>query len=283
MYLRKSREEAKAKMKRLNLVLSVTALICAMMFSGCSKKDLFVNKDDVYKVTAVEQKDLENETYYVKEGAYFYLPYKAKENNKIISLTKDFDMIPSAYSTSIIAIPSVKSEIDSQELKRYKYIGYSFGMYGGTYNSDGYISFPQSNLVKDSAAYNLFYTAKSNEIRLVSINGTPVTESMVSDYGVVTNLEENGVYQIAYYVGSAYKEANLTADNIMLEYLESYTTDPATDTKNGYMSISLPQGIPSGYYSIDDGLFKYYDYEKGTGDDASCDMNTVSQVSEVEN
>ena len=64
-------------MKRLNLVLSVTALICAMMFSGCSKKDLFVNKDDVYKVTAVEQKDLENETYYVKEGAYFYLPYKA--------------------------------------------------------------------------------------------------------------------------------------------------------------------------------------------------------------
>ena len=52
-------------MKRLNLVLSVTALICAMMFSGCSKKDLFVNKDDVYKVTAVEQKDLENETYYV--------------------------------------------------------------------------------------------------------------------------------------------------------------------------------------------------------------------------
>lgn len=269
-------------MKRLNLVLSVTALICAMMFSGCSKKDLFVNKDDVYKVTAVEQKDLENETYYVKEGAYFYLPYKAKENNKIISLTKDFDMIPSAYSTSIIAIPSVKSEIDSQELKRYKYIGYSFGMYGGTYNSDGYISFPQSNLVKDSAAYNLFYTAKSNEIRLVSINGTPVTESMVSDYGVVTNLEENGVYQIAYYVGSAYKEAKLTADNIMLEYLESYTTDPATDTKNGYMSISLPQGIPSGYYSIDDGLFKYYDYEKGTGDDASCDMNTVSQVSEVE-
>ena len=48
------------------------------------------------------------------------------------------------------------------------------------------------------------------------------------------------------------------------------------------MSLALPQGMPSGYYSIGDGLFKYFDYKKGEQDDDTYDMNTVSQMSEAE-
>lgn len=263
-------------------ILSISLLTFTILLGGCGKKEIFVNSDDKYKVTVVEQKDLENEMYYIKEGAYFYVPYEASVDNNVVHMTKDFDMMPSAYSTSIIAIPSVKSEIGSQSLVRYKYIGYSFGIYGGVYNSEGYISFSRSNLVKNSSAYDLFYTSKASEIRLVSINGTAVTASMVSDYGLITDLEENGVYQIAYYLGSAYKESTIVADNIMLEYMETYTTEIANDTKNGYKSIALPQGMPSGYYSINGGFFKYFDYEKGSYDDSECDMNTVSQMSEAE-
>lgn len=262
--------------------ISILLLFSIMMVSGCEKKQLFVNKDDKYAVSSVEQNDLETEEFYIKEGSYFYEPYKANQSNHVIYMEKDSLKVPSAYSTSIIAIKSVQSTIKAQSLDRYKYLGYSFGLFGGTYNSDGYISFPQNNIVKDTTAYDLFYTSKASEIRLVSINGQPVTASMVSDYGVITGLEEKGVYQIAYYLGSTYKESNITADEIMLEYMESYTTDSATDTKNGYMSIALPNGMPSGYYMINDKLFKYYDYQRGEQDDSQCDMNTQSQMTEVE-
>ena len=162
--------------------------ICLLAtISGCGKKELFVNEDDKYKVESVEQNDLKDETFYVKEGSYFYVPYEKKA----------FTKVPSAYSTSILAIKSVKSSIEPQTLNRYKYLGYSFGIYGGTFNSEGYITFPRKNIIKNSTAYDLFYTSKANEIRLVSINGEKVSQSILSDKGVIADLEENQVYQLS--------------------------------------------------------------------------------------
>ena len=270
-------------MQKYRSFLYMLLSICLLAtISGCGKKELFVNEDEKYIVESVEQNDLKDETFYVKEGSYFYVPYEKKADSDVISLKEDFTKVPSAYSTSILAIKSVKSSIEPQTLNRYKYLGYSFGIYGGTYNSEGYITFPRKNIIKNSTAYDLFYTSKANEIRLVSINGEKVSQSILSDKGVIADLEENQVYQIAYYLGSTYREANIRADVIMLEYLESYTTGTSTDTKNGYMSLALPQGMPSGYYSIGDGLFKYFDYKKGEQDDDTYDMNTVSQMSEAE-
>ena len=258
-------------------------IVTFLSLTGCGPKKVFDFHSDDYVLTSYSVDELIEETFYVKDGSKFYEPYEAKGDEHILYLREDNTLVPSIYKDGIIAVPSTKTSLNSQTLTRYKYLGYSIGIYGMEIDEDGYLCFSRDkNVVKNSSAEDEFYTTPSADIRIVSINDTPVSEEMISSEGVFLGMEEGGIYKIAFYAGSYYDTVTVTADYIFLEEYETYETDKSVATKNGYLAIHMPEDLPSGYYAINEAIFKYYAYEKGTEVDAECDMNEVSTMTETE-
>lgn len=249
--------------------------------SGC--KPIFQTKIDKYKQVELTKDQLVNDTFYVKDGTRFVQVYKANKRtatNKsgnyqdLVFLTVDYKTVPTLYKNEILAIPSEKTRVDSISLTRYKELGYSLGFFGLQQDEDGYLTGRLvDNIYNGSNAYGIIEDGKSEYFRLVSINNENVTKDMLSDTGVFNCLEENGAYEIAYYAGTYFTTDTITANTFTLEEYEYYTITDSSDTKNGYISLRMPEDAKSGWYYIKEaGLFRYVAAEKGI-DLASVDMN----------
>lgn len=268
-------------MRKFRLIVLLLIMTCAL--SGCGKKKILTIGDDKYALETLHEKDMESEQYYIKDGARFYKPLEIDKKGNTLWLLDKMRQVPSMYSDGVIAYISKDTTMDEQTLTRYEYIGYSIGVFGLTQDEDGYWQFSRKdNCIKNTSAYEKFYTASSDKLRLASINDKPITEDMVSDSGVLMGLEEGKEYQVAYFSGSKYRVTTLKADYIALEEMSEIKTSKGNTTKNGYFAFSFPEDAESGYYMIDDQLFKYYNYEKGTQVDEECDMNIVD-VAQAEN
>lgn len=263
------------------IVLVLMFLLCTGILSGC--KPIFQQKKDKYKQIELTKDELENDIYYVKDGTRFIQVYTAdtKETKsltgakqKVTFLTKDYKTVPTLYRNEILAIPSQKLDVANIELTRYKEVGYSLGFYGLRIDDDGYlVGKLKQNIYKNSAAYQIIETGKSNDFRIVSINGEPVSIEMLSDSGAFNCLEEAGTYEVDYYAGTYYTTSTFTADTFTLEEYEYYTLSDTSDTKNGYISFKMPEDAVSGWYYIKGGgIFRYIASDKGV-DIATVDMN----------
>lgn len=269
------------------IVLLLIGILCVGTLSGC--KPIFQQKKDKYKQVELTKEDLENDTYYVKDGTRFIQVYAAdtKETRnqdgtkqKVSFLTKDYKTVPTLYRSEILAIPSQKLDVANVELVRYKEVGYSLGFYGLQMDEDGYlVGKLKENVYKNSRAYSVIEDGKSNDFRIVSINDEPVSTAMLSDAGVFNCLEESGTYEVAYYAGTYYTTNTIPADTFTLEEYEYYTLSDTSDTKNGYISFKMPDDAVSGWYYIKGGgLFRYIAAEKGI-DIATVDMNAPYYLS----
>ncbi len=262
-------------MKKSVFVLII--LIMSFMLSGCGQKKILTIGEDKYALTVLHEGDMVSEKYYIKDGARFYEPLEKEDNGTTLWLLNDMRQVPSMYSDGVIAYISKETTMGEQDLTRYRYIGYTLGVFGLEQDEDGYWKFSRKdNCVKNTSAYEKFYTSSSDNLRLATIDDKPITEDMVSESGILTGLEEGKEYQVAYFSGSKYRVATLKADYIALEAMGTLKTGKGNTTKNGYFAFSLPDETESGYYKIDGALFKYYNYEKGTQDDDKCDMNIVN-------
>lgn len=256
-----------------------------LMISGCGKKEIFVDANAKFELTALTDKDLEDDIYYVKDGADFYEAHQTNgtavgvvnkpSSSRVIWMNKDLSLVPSLYKDELIAYPSEKTRLDSIRLERFSEVGWSLGFYGGYIDEDGYICYSiRNNCIEGSDAYEKINGRKSDSIRIVSINDTPVTEDTINDAGIITGLEKGGQYVVGLYSGTYYGTVTLTADRFFLESFEVMSISKAFDTKNGYLAIYMDENFKSGWYSINgSGIFKYYAYEKGEANDAETDMN----------
>lgn len=258
-------------------------LLCfsILPLTGC--KPVFQHKIDKYRQVELTKEDLENDSYYVKDGTRFVKVYKADVKNavnlngnrqRITFLTADYKTVPTLYKSEILAIPSEKTEVKEISLVRYKEIGYSLGFYGLQEDEDGYfVGKLNENVYKNSGAYSLISDGKSEYFRIVSINDEPVSMDMLSDTGAFNCLEKNENYNVSYYAGTYFTTSVMEADTFSLEEYEYYTLSDMSDTKNGYISFRMPEDAKSGWYYIGNaGLFRYVAYDKGI-DLSEVEMN----------
>lgn len=269
---------------------SVAMLLAfALLLSGCGKKQIFQKAEDPYAKVELEVDELENDTYYIKNGTKFSAVYKPGgrtngqySTSSVFWVSKDEKMIPSYYKNEVIAYATENTYKNGVSMQRYSYNGYSFGLYGAQIDQDGYITFSVGqNTVKDTSINLALSNAKSDNIRLVSINDQNVTPEMLNTAGCITGLEKGKNYQISFYAGSYYQTANVSADIAFLQYYEAFQIPDAEITKNGYLKMSVQNDLKSGYYFLDGkGFFKYFDFERGEKDISSIDMNVAYYTSE---
>lgn len=274
-----------------NIVIASIIVSIALMQFGCGKKQIFETPADPYEKTEVEVGELENDTYYIKNGTKFSQVYKPSGNANrqystanVFWIGKDESMIPSYYKDEIIAYATESTYKNGVAMERYTYNGYSFGLYGAKMDDDGYISFSvNQNTVKDTSINLALSQAKSDNIRLVSINDQSVTPEMLNTAGCIVGLEEGASYQISFYAGSYYQTANVSADIAFLQYYEAFQIPDAELTKNGYLKMNVQEDLKSGYYLLDGkGFFKYYDFARGEKNTAETDMNEAYYTSDSE-
>lgn len=276
-------------MKRLWIV--VLAFACVLSLSGCSQ--IFKDTKSQYELTGVNAPEMVSGKFYVKNGTKFYAVYFPSANfksNQVVNISKasriywlgkDESLIPTYYKGELIAYSSEDVNIGTVSLERFKDTGYSFGMYGGVYDEAGYISFTTSKLVPGTSAATALSKAKAKDIRIVSINNTPVTAESIDKSGVFVGLDPGKSYEVSYYSGTYYNTVTLQADEWFFESFEVHQIKEATLTKNGFIAIEMPEDAKSGWYMINgQGLFKYYALEKGSSDIASADMNEAYYLSE---
>jgi len=268
--------------KRRALIFGM--LFWLMMLTGCTKKEIFQDADAKYRLEALKDTDLAEDVFYAKDSSKFYEVYMPKGEKEIYWLMKDTTLIPSMYKDEIIACASQKSTMNNVSLQRYEYLGYTLGIYGLELDKDGYLCFSvKENTVEGSDAQDKFWGAKSDNIRIISINDEPVTREMVSDKGIFKGLEKDKEYALTFYSGSYHGKVTIKADIEMLEYMEENQTGKVEITKNGYFALYMPEDLKSGYYMVDKtGFVKYYNYDKGEKKDSETDMNVPSYTSEDE-
>jgi len=284
----------KQEMKRKVLALAIATLVASTLFMGCSEDNrIFEKESNAYELVALSQDELENNTYYVKDKTTFYATHKASGNfsnipskvdsSRLKYLADDLSLVPTLYKGEVIAYPTTQTSLEDITLERLKDLGWSFGITGMYTNSDGYICFDtKQNIITGSNAEGIFKTSEANLIRIATINDKPVSEDSLTSAGTVNGLEEKTTYQVNLYSGSKYGTVNLKSDVHYFQSFEIFKIDEAKDTQNGYLSISMPDDLKSGYYIINGvGMFKYLAIEKGE-DESSIDMNEAYYKSEAE-
>lgn len=270
-------------MKKISSIF-IVVFLCTLI-SGCSKKQIFVKYEDQYKLQAVDNKKLENDVYYIKEGADFYEAYmpngtasgtvEKPVESRLLWMNEDESLVPTLYKNEIVAFSSENLEEKNPKLERFKDIGWSLGMYGGYIDDDGYLCYTLNrNIIKESDSYEKLSQKKSKEIRIVSINDEPVSEKTINNAGMIVGLEKNAIYSVGYYVGTYFGTTDIKADYNFFQSYEVLQTEKVSNTKNGYVAIYMLSDLKNGWYCINGkGLFKYFDYKKGMADDAEQKMD----------
>lgn len=265
------------------------------LLSGCTPKKIFVSEADKYKLVPLKDNELETELYYIKDGAKFFATYEPKgaqttagafSKSSYYWLTKDKTLIPSLYSDELIAYASQKvANMETVELQRYYDVGYSIGIYGGSFDKDGYYCINLSkNVVDKSSAYNALKKASSKDIRIISVNNIPIDKKMLNDGGIFKDIKQGETVEIGYYAGTYFETAVIEADYYFLQAYETVQITQIQSTKNGYLALMMPEDAKSGYYKIKDGgIFKYYAYEKGEKTDNDENMNEQYLVKDENN
>ncbi len=267
-------------MKKLLLITLIINYV--ILLSGCN--NIFQQKKDKYAQVELEKENLKEDVYYIKNGTRFVKVHPASQvsvkdsatgqETQLCFLTKDYKTVPTLYKGEIIAIASKTFAIPSLSVTRFRELGYSFGFFGAAFTKDGYIYFDnEKNSLGKSDSTKYFKDTKSTEIRIETINESPVSAEMLTSTGVMNCLTENGCYDITFYSGTYYMSGQITSDTFTLQEYEYYTLKNSSDTKNGYLSFSMPEDAKSGWYYINGaGLFKYVADEKGV-DESKLDYN----------
>ncbi len=285
----------------LKITMGIMVALASLSLAGCGKVQIFKHNTKA-QFTQYASSELQNNVFYVKDQTRFAPVYPAPNANykvdtryiqknmdgsRIVWFSDDEYMIPAHYKGEIIAYKSLSaSPIEEVSLERYEDIGYSFGIYGGYLGDDEYYHFDSTkNLIPKSDARKLFNMVTSPEIRIVSINGNPVSEYVDKKSGVFRNLEKGQSYTVVFFAGTQKYQDYLIADIHVMQAYEIYLYGKSqlSDTNFGYLAFNTPDTLKSGYYNINGaGFFKYYSYEKGSMEDSLTDMNEKYYTTEGE-
>lgn len=258
-------------------LFSIITLSC-LIFTGCGVKNIFRDPNAQYQLKAVKDSKMAEETYYVKQTTEFYQTFSIDKNgtvssgsstqiadaNRMIWTSKNNSLIPTMYQDGVIAYSSQKNiKMEKATLERYAYAGASLGLYGAEYTDDGEIKFDANKMVEDSDIAKQLKGEKANSFTITEVNGKRLTKKRLSDGGIINGLKYGQTYKLNLYSGTFYKTIRVKADRKFYRSLEVYSTTDISTTKNGYLSIRMPEEAVSGYYLVNGtGFFRYYNVTK---------------------
>lgn len=260
------------------LSLIITLFITTVFLCGCEGGVQVFEHKEKLEYKEYKENELENGLYYVKDGTSFAPVYnpetktfknasKKIDQSRIVWFNNDEFMLPEHYLGEIVAYKSTDANLINVVLERFEDMGYSFGIYGGKIESDGYYHMNiKDNTIEGSEAQKLFLNTYSDQIRIVTIGGVPAKDAIDEGSGIIGPLKKDMAYTIEFYSGTQYYRANFTADTHFMRPFElySYNSDYISDTTHGYMCFNTPQNLKSGYYYLNGaGFFKYHAYSKG--------------------
>lgn len=264
---------------KISLIILGTAIIFGL--TGCSfDQQIFEQEEDPYLQVPVDKTELEEKVYYVKNGTKFYKTFEAPSlgnsttNEAILYLNDSERAVPIYYKGEYIAIASTEDIDFTKDMVRYLDYGYSIGMDNLNATDGGYMC-GSHNIVPESSLYNIISSEAETpkSITFSKINGKYLNDKTISKEGIVLGLTKNEDYTVGYFIGSYYKEAVITADTRFLIPFEHYDIDYSL-TDSGYSIVKLPEDAKSGYYAINNNVFKYYDRERsGMVSENSVNMN----------
>lgn len=288
---------------------SILLVLALTLLAGCGSKQVIKTANEDYILKELSINNLKDDVFYVardgvleeedvEDDTAFYEVYMPKgtlgnelistvnslmgNNERILWVDKDKDLIPTMYRDDIIAYVSKKEALEDITLERFKSAGYSFGLYGGTIDEDGYLVYSvKDNMVDNSSAKKYFSSLGSENILIVSIDGQSVSSDTINSSGIIKNLPENSTHTITFYAGTYYGEVDITADEEFFISTSTISDANVSMTQKGYLSIEMPQNAQSGYYLINGkGIFRYYNYSYG---EASGDVysGTLSESADV--
>ncbi len=277
---------------RLLRCAALLFLAAQMIFlSGCDIQ-IFERKKDPYEIILYKKDQLENEVFYIKDATNFRRLYMGNgtasgvtnepSNDRLLWFMRNKVLLPTLYGNEIIAYPSAETSLTDIVVERYEDIGYSFGLHGARWDEDGITVDVKANCIEGTSMYSVMSRVGTNSVKIIKINGAPVTASMVNQSGVFTGLQQDGVYNVGFYAGSRYMEKDITADIWFLRSYEVFSIDRADSTANGYLSLEFPDDWKDGYYLVNGtGMCIYYQNAKAdvTGEE---DMNVPYYSSESE-
>ncbi len=275
------------------ILLTGIIMVCCLNMTGCKKVQLFKDSTDPNKQVLLTDDELENDVYYVKNGTKFIEVYKplgtAENAANILDRSRVFycvdsvgdeNLIPTHYMDEFVAYASEKSALENISLERFADFGYSIGVYGGYFGDDGYYHVDVSdekNEAAGSSFKDVISKTKSTDIRIKAIDGVDLKSDYIDVFsGFILGMKQGQKYLVSFYSGTYYYEQEMIADTHMFRPFETYTYDTKNmeDTKNGYAAFMTPNTLKSGYYNINGaGLFKYYDFHKGEGNETDEGMN----------
>lgn len=245
-------------MKKKLFLISLCIFV-AMTLTACKKIKVFETKEDTSGIPTYKKANLKNGLIYIKDGAVFMLPSGVEIENKNYFYFESFDDIPTLYKGEVLTYADDNtSKFNSLELIRLESKGYTFGIYNGSVNKDGY-EFKDSEILKSASSYNVFPHNDKN-IRIITMDGAELTKDMAVNgvLGAGAELEAFSEHDIACYIGTHYYEGVITNDVFTLVEFENYSLKGFEQTKNGYIQVKMNPDMKSGYYYIEkQGIFRY--------------------------
>lgn len=256
-------------------LITLTMVCSCLLLSGCNVQ--IFEEPEATEAVEVSDNSIMLNTFYVKNGTKFAAVHKPQGNassavravvpSRIFYMIDDQKMIPVHYKGEICAYASATADLEQVTLERFKDLGYSIGIYGGTMEEDGYYHFSvNKNIAEGSEAEKLFEQVFSDEIRIKSIGGVDIGSVIDENTGIIQALEQGKSYVMEFYSGTYFYRHSFVADTQFLGAFELYSYDKnfINDTVNGYMCFNTPDNLKSGYYNINgQGLFLYHDYVRG--------------------
>lgn len=242
-------------------------LILCLNITGCGS--LFVESDAKYSISVYSESELE-EGYFVKNEVRFFETYTQQQRpqlafgNRVVWFTKDEKtMVPTLALGDSLVFKSEKEIPELFVLEQFENMGNSIGMIGiRSLEEEPKFLFSQSlNLKAESDAgkkFTSFISQSSTELEIVKINDTQVEAYMINKIGAFSDLEADKTYNIQFYRGTRYYNADLVADTEMYCSLQNFILQGYEFTEDGYIVLTLPADLTPGLYDINgEGIFYY--------------------------
>ena len=252
---------------------------------GKDKKEIDYDEkiDDETAETGLKAKDLESGKYYVLHDDLYYPLYcdevsydsddvsddlnQADLTRKaFISIDNDKN-IPTLFldNDDELVYYNEDTLLDSITWERMRDEGFTIGAFGFEYLTSGKPYLPLSNADKptdvlvsfSSISAQILGFTKEADVLFDTVGKTNLSEKNAMTDGLLSGLEPNVSYDVDLYVGTQYHSVTVKADTHAFANFEVYRSVEYSpmQVKNQF-SIEIPDYLVTGYYFINDGLFR---------------------------
>ncbi len=204
-----------------------------------------------------------------KTDTFLGINTKSTQDSRFILMSGRDNLIPVIENTNmLIFIDDDKKIPEKFELEKFTDCGYTFGAIFVSRENESGLKFSNTKFV-DGSSMKSAWDSKSNlELYILdALGGVKIGSKNIDANGVFQGLKKGDAYEFACFKGTAYETVTAKADThyfVSESMYVMYQKDCVTMTTNGFIIISMPKDLETGYYMVNGSYFFYYDAEKSS-------------------